>query len=184
MSKDVNNIGNRSSLQKALKDVDKEYISNLWKFSMQVRELDTGRIQSAEEMEDRIQKLFDLCYRTGNMPTYESIAVACGIPSSTFYDMKQGKFEGYKQYSEIIKKAKEQVAMIESAMVRDGKIPSALWIFRAKNYLNMKDSVQVEAISNQSGDIPNQSGVDLAELPEAPTIEAVAEKVAEQVIEK
>lgn len=185
MSKDVNNIGNRSSLQKALKDVDKEYISNLWKFSMQVRELDKGRIQSAEEMEDRIQKLFDLCYRTGNMPTYESIAVACGIPSSTFYDMKQGKFEGYKQYSEIIKKAKEQVAMIESAMVRDGKIPSALWIFRAKNYLNMKDSVQVEAVSNQSGDIPNQSGVNLAELPEAPTaIEGVAEKVAEKVLDQ
>jgi len=48
----------------------------------------------------------------------------------------------------------------------------------------MRDSVQIEAISNQSGDVPNQSGVDLAELPEAPTIEAVAEKVAEQVIEK
>lgn len=75
--------------------------------------------------------------------------------------------------------------MIEAAMVRDGKIPSALWIFRAKNYLNMKDSVQVEAVSNQSGDIPNQSGVNLAELPEAPTaIEGVAEKVAEKVLDQ
>lgn len=69
------------------------------------------------------------------MPTYESIAVACGIPSSTFYDMKNRDFEGYKQYSLIIKKAKEQVAMIEAAMVRDGKIPPSLWIFRSKNYL-------------------------------------------------
>ena len=146
MSKDVNNIGNRTSLQKALKDVDKEYISNLWKFSMQVRALDTGRVKSEEEMEDRIQKLFVLCYQTGNMPTYESIAVACGIPSRTFYDMKQGEYEGYKQYSQIIKKAKEQVAMIEAAMVRDGKIPPSLWIFRSKNYLGMKDSVKVEAI--------------------------------------
>lgn len=181
MSKDVNNIGNRTSLQKALKDVDKEYISNLWKFSMQVRKLDTGRIQSAEEMEDRIQKLFDLCYQTGNMPTYESIAVACGIPSSTFYDMRQGQYDGYKQYSEIIKKAKEQVAMIESAMVRDGKIPSALWIFRAKNYLNMKDSVQVEAVSNQSGDVPNQTGAILENLPEAPDIEVKAEVVESKI---
>lgn len=177
MSKDVNNIGNRTSLQKALKDVDKEYISNLWKFSMQVRALDTGRVKSEEEMEDRIQKLFDLCYQTGNMPTYESIAVACGIPSRTFYDMKQGEYEGYKQYSQIIKKAKEQVAMIEAAMVRDGKIPPSLWIFRSKNYLGMKDSVQVEAISNQSGDVPNQSGVNLEELPEAPAIEGKAEIV-------
>lgn len=48
----------------------------------------------------------------------------------------------------------------------------------------MRDSVQIEAISNQSGDVPNQSGVDLAELPEAPAIESVAEKVAEQVLER
>lgn len=40
----------------------------------------------------------------------------------------------------------------------------------------MRDVQQIEAISNQSGDIPNQSGVDLAELPEAPAIEIEAEK--------
>lgn len=135
MSKDVNNIGNRTSLQKALKDVDKEYISNLWKFSMQVRALNTGRVKSEQEMEDRIQQLFQICYQTGNMPTYESLAVACGIPSRTFYDMKLGNYEGYKEYSRVIKEAKEQIAMIESAMVRDGKIPPSLWQFRAKNYL-------------------------------------------------
>lgn len=172
MSKDVNNIGNRSSLRKALKDVDKEYISNLWKFSMQVRALNTGRVQSADEMRERIQKLFDICFQTSNMPTYESLAVACGIPSSTFYDMKNAKFDGYAQYSVVIKEAKEQIAMIESSMVRDGKIPPSLWQFRAKNYLGMRDVQQIEAISNQSGDIPNQSGVDLEELPEAPAIEA------------
>ena len=75
--------------------------------------------------------------------------------------------------------------MMESNLARDGKIPSALWIFRAKNYLGMRDSVQIEAVSNQSGDIPNQSGVNLAELPEAPTaIEGVAEKVAEKVLDQ
>ena len=135
MSKDVNNIGNRSSIRKAIKDVDKDYISNLWKFSMQVRALNTGRVKSADEMEKRIQQLFEICLQTGNMPTYESLAVACGIPSSTFYDMKSAKFEGYVKYSEVIRDAKEQIAMIESAMVRDGKIPPSLWQFRAKNYL-------------------------------------------------
>lgn len=171
MSKDVNNIGNRSSLQKAIKDVDRDYISNLWKFSMKIRALNIGRVKSAEEMQDRIQKLFEICCETGNMPTYETLAVACGIPSSTFYDMKNAKFDGYAQYSAVIKEAKEQIAMIESAMVRDGKIPPNLWIFRAKNYLNMKDVQQIEAVTNQAGDIPNQSGVELETLPEIPTIE-------------
>ena len=64
MSKNVNNIGNRSSLQKALKDVDKEYVKNLWRFSMQVAALNTHRIQSEEEMEERIQQLFELCAST------------------------------------------------------------------------------------------------------------------------
>lgn len=64
MSKDVNNIGNRSSIQKAIKDVDKDYIKNLWKFSMQVAALNTGRIQNEQQMEDRIQQLFQLCAKT------------------------------------------------------------------------------------------------------------------------
>lgn len=64
MSKDVNNIGNRSSIQKALKDVDKDYIKNLWNFSMQVAALNTGRIQNEQQMEDRIQQLFQLCAKT------------------------------------------------------------------------------------------------------------------------
>lgn len=91
MSKDVNNIGNRTSLQKAIKDVDRDYIKQTWQFALAVDALNTGRIQNEEEMEDRIQKLFDLCSKTGNVPTYESIAVACGIPSRTFYDMKARK---------------------------------------------------------------------------------------------
>lgn len=61
---------------------------------------------------------------------------------------------------------------MESAMAIDGKIPSSVWIFRAKNYMGMREVTQIEAISNQSGDIPNQSGVNLQELPEAPAIEA------------
>ena len=64
MSKDVNNIGNRSSIQKALKNVDKDYIKGLWKFSMQVAALNTHRIQNEQEMEERIQQLFQLCADT------------------------------------------------------------------------------------------------------------------------
>ena len=61
-------------------------------------------------------------------------------------------------------------------MATDGKIPSSVWVFRAKNYLGMRDVQQIEAVSNQAGDVPNQTGVDLQELPEAPAIEVEAEK--------
>ncbi len=181
MSKDVNNIGNRSSLQKALKDVDKEYIKNTWKFALAVNALNVKRVSTPEEMEDRIQQLFDLCSSTGNVPTYESIAVACGIPSRTFYDMRAGQYEGYKQYSQIIKRAKEVVALMESSMVRDGKIPPVLWIFRAKNYLGMKDVQQIEAAVTPTGDVPTNGDDLISALPEAPEekpIEAEAEESA------
>lgn len=135
MSKDVNNIGNRGSVSKAIQDVDLEYRKKKIAFVVQVSKLNTARIGTPEEMEERIDKLFELCIETGNIPSYECIAVACGLPLSTFYDMKNNKFEGYAQYSAIIKKAKDAIAFMESSMANDGKMPSAVWIFRAKNYL-------------------------------------------------
>ena len=135
MSKDVNNIGNRGSVSKAIQDVDLEYRKKKIAFVVQVSKLNTARIETPEEMEERIDKLFELCIETGNIPSYECIAVACGLPLSTFYDMKNNKFEGYAQYSAIIKKAKDAIAFMESSMANDGKMPSAVWIFRAKNYL-------------------------------------------------
>lgn len=181
MSKNNNDISNRASVSKAIQNIDSEYMKKKWQFTRAVDNLNVKRIESEEEMEERIQQLFDLCSQMNEIPTYECIAVACGIPIRTFYDMNKGEFEGYKGYSHIIKRAKQTIAMLESTLARDGKIPSALWIFRAKNYLNMKDNIQVEAVSNQSGDVPNQTGAILENLPEAPEIEAKAEVVESKI---
>lgn len=183
MSRNNNDISKRTSVSKAIQNVDAEYMKKKWAFALAVDKLNVKRIQSEEEMEDRIQQLFNLCSQMNEIPTYEAIAVACGLPLSTFYDMNKGAFEGYKQYSEIIKRAKQTISLIESNLARDGKIPAALWIFRSKNYLGMKDSVQVEAVSNQSGDIPNQTGGILEELPENPETEVVKQVIEGQKIE-
>lgn len=91
MSKDVNNIENRGSIQKTTQDVDVDYKKKKIAFVLQVAKLNTGRVQSPEEMRERLQNMFELCLQTGNLPTYECMAVACGIPISTFYDMKARK---------------------------------------------------------------------------------------------
>ena len=184
MSRNNNDISNRSSVSKAIQNIDGEYMKKKWAFTLAVDKLNVKRIESEEEMEDRIQQLFNLCSQMNEIPTYEAIAVACGLPIRTFYDMNKGEFEGYKQYSQIIKRAKQTISLIESNLARDGKIPSALWIFRAKNYQGMRDNIQIEAVSNQSGDVPNQSGVALEELPEAPNVGTVGEAVVEKVKEK
>lgn len=166
MSKDVNNISNRSSVNKALTNVDLKYKQNKIAFAVAVNRLNVGRIKNEEEMEDRIQQLFDLCKETGNVPSYESLAVACGIPISTFYDMKQGNFKGYEQYSEIIKRAKDTISLMENSLAADGTMPSAVWIFRAKNYQKMKDVQQVEVAPTISGDVPKEEILNA--LPDAP----------------
>ena len=67
--------------------------------------------------------------------------------------------------------------MIEAAMAREGKIPSALWIFRSKNYLGMRDVQVLEAATTNSGDVPNNGDDIVATLPEAPeAIEIESEK--------
>ena len=178
MSKDVNNIGNRGSVQKVIQDVDLAYRQNKIAFAVQVAKLNTGRVKTPEEMKERFEKLFDLCIKTGNLPSYEGLAVACGIPLRTFYDMRAGNYDGYKEYSQVIADVKSVIAFAESSMATDGKIPSSVWMFRAKNYLGMKDVQQIEAVTNQAGDIPNQSGVELETLPEIPTIEGEAVREA------
>ena len=83
---------------------------------------------------------------------------------------------GYKQYSEIIKRAKDTISMMENAMASDGTMPSAVWIFRAKNYQKMKDVQQIEAVAPNQGDVPQNSGDIVATLPEAPDAIEVEKK--------
>ena len=58
-------------------------------------------------------------------------------------------------------------------MVRDGKIPPVLWIFRAKNYLGMKDVQQIEAVTPTNGDVPTNGDDLISALPEAPNEDVI-----------
>lgn len=57
-------VTNKTSVNKALTNVDLKYKQNKIKFALQVNQLNTGRIQSEQEMEDRINQLFELCQKT------------------------------------------------------------------------------------------------------------------------
>lgn len=74
MSKDVNNISNKTSVNKAISNLDLKYRQNKIKFALLVNQLNTGRIQSEQEMEDRIQQLFDLCQKTRE---YTYLRISC-----------------------------------------------------------------------------------------------------------
>ena len=71
------NIGVLNDPNKSLTDVDIEYKRHKLQFCMQVAALNTFRVRTPEEMEERLQKLFELCIQTGDIPNYENLAVAC-----------------------------------------------------------------------------------------------------------
>lgn len=89
MSRNNNDISNRTSVSKAIQNVDENYMKKKWTFTLAVNALNVKRIENEQEMENRIQQLFDLCTTMNEIPTYEAIAVACGLPIRTFYDMNK-----------------------------------------------------------------------------------------------
>lgn len=74
------NINALNDPNKSLTDVDIEYKRHKLQFCMQVAALNVSRVRTPEEMEERLQKLFELCIQTGDIPNYENLAVACRYP--------------------------------------------------------------------------------------------------------
>jgi len=83
---------------------------------------------------------------------------------------------GWEKYSQILKRAKDTISLMENTMAADGQIPSAVWIFRAKNYQKMKDVQEIQAVGVNQGDVPTNADDMVATLPEAPDVIEVDSK--------
>lgn len=150
---------------------DGEFVSRALSLNLKIRELGLrGKPKTPQEMEDRITEYFSLCQQAQLNPTVEGLALAVNYDRRSLFEIGKGTFN--QPFMDIVKEAKDFIAGYDAILAASNKMNSAVYCFRSKNFYGMKDQVQIEAVSNQSGDIPNQSGVDLAELPEAPAIEA------------
>lgn len=154
---------------------DGEFVSRALALNLQIRQLGLrGKPKTPQEMEDRITEYFSLCQQAQLNPTVEGLALAVDYDRRSLFEIGKGTFN--QPFMDIVKNAKDFIAGYDAILAASNKMNSAVYCFRSKNFYGMKDQVQIEAVSNQSGDVPNQSGVDLAELPEAPAIEIEAEK--------
>lgn len=153
---------------------DGEFVSKALRLNINIRNLGkAGKPKTVQEMEDRIDQYFEVCQEAQLNPTVEGLAMAIDYDRRTLFDIQNAKAK--IQFSDTVKRAKDFIANYDAILASSNKMNSAVYCFRSKNFYQMKDSVQIEAVSNQSGDIPNQSGVNLQELPEAPAIEIEAE---------
>lgn len=83
--------------------------------------------------------------KTGAFPTVEGLSAACGVDRGTFNDWKNGRLSSAR--SDMCKKALAILAELDAQLAQSGKIPQVVYIFRAKNFHGMQDSVKVEVES-------------------------------------
>lgn len=92
-------------------DVKKQFT-----FAIAVAKINTGRVQSPEELEQRFEELFQLANDRGIIPTYEHLVLVSGLPKSTYYDYGNENYEHSPnpKFSEVIKKAKSIISACEA----------------------------------------------------------------------
>ena len=128
-------------------------------------------VKSDEEMCDRLNYFFEQCAETQQLPTVEKMANCLGYHRQTLYDWEHGKNHGFSSATaEIIRKAKQTLAAIDADLAQEGKIQPVVYMFRAKNFYNMRDQQEVVLTPNTT----QLSDADVAtiaskydELPEA-----------------
>lgn len=159
---------------------DNEFVGRALALNLKIRDLGLrGKPKTQEEMQDRITEYFTLCQEAQLNPTVEGLALAVDYDRRSLFEISKGTFN--QPFMDIIKNAKDFIANYDAILAASNKMNSAVYCFRSKNFYGMKDTVQVEAVSNQSGDVPNQTGAILENLPEAPDIEVKAEVVESKI---
>lgn len=122
------------------KNEKKEEISRIVGESVQF--FGSPRVRNNVELADRLNEYFDICWRTGQIPTVEDMALALGINRRT---LRQWRIEVERdpERAELCTQAMEVLAAIDAKLVSEGKIPQVTYIFRAKNYFDMHDQTEM-----------------------------------------
>lgn len=113
-----------------------------------IRKLNTSRCTTSQELADRFDKLFELCFQNNFIPTVEALALCSGIDRKTLWQIENGTIHKGDGMRDIVKNAKDMIATMEAELARDGEINSTVYIFRAKNYFGMTDKQEVVVTPN------------------------------------
>lgn len=109
-------------------------------------------VKTDEECAERLDEFFQHIYETGELPTVEKMCLALGVDRRTVYSWEMGTRQGPAR-QQMIKQAKQILAALDAELVQHNKIPQVTYIFRAKNFYDMRDQTDVVvAPQNPLGD--------------------------------
>lgn len=145
---------------------DTEFAAKVMAHGLDVLNLNPNgsKPQSPEELTNRFIAYFDLCTKNQIPPNNEGLALVSGYERKSFYEISQGVFRA--EFTPIIKRAKDYIAMYDATLAQSGKIPSPVYIFRAKNFLGMKDTQDVQITPNVNQNVPEDAEEIIKKLPE------------------
>lgn len=111
---------------------------------MKFREIGMTPVSSDKEIVDRLEKFFNLCWKTSQIPTIEKLCVVMGIDRRELTMLKNGTKRGFSPMTkDLINQAYTLISSVDADLVIKGEINPVLWIFRAKNFYDMVDKQEV-----------------------------------------
>lgn len=116
--------------------------------TMLIKSLNTSRCTTSQELEQRFNDLFEMCFHNNFIPTVEALALCSGIDRRDLWRIETGETHKGDGMCDIIKNAKNFIATLEAELARDGEINPTVYIFRAKNHFGMTDKQEVVVTPN------------------------------------
>lgn len=119
-------------------------------------------VKDDEDFESRTQAYFNRCASRGIKPTWEEFCVAMGTTKASMWDWENGRRGRIN--ADLIKKAREFMAIYDARAVSEGKLNPVTYIFRSKNFYGMKDQQEHILTPNASEAVDAKTLLDEAEL--------------------
>lgn len=144
VQKRTSNGTGTASIQKNFKGTDEDIIAVV---SDAKSLLNMPKVESDEECEQRISGYFQHCIDNSSLPTWEGLALYLGIVRKTLWEWSNGNGCSTVRRN-MVRKAKEALANVDAALASRGKIQPVVYIFRAKNFFDMRDQQDVVITPN------------------------------------
>lgn len=169
IEKDIIKRDNRANMPAVIKDYDPADIKQTIRIMQAFRAMSqAGKALAPDTVRDRFDEYIQYCSQVGFKPTIESLCVALGIDRMTLRNWKNGVGTD-KEKQIVAQQIYEMFAAIDADLAMNNKVYPATYIFRGKNYYDMRDETEVVVTPNNPlGDIVSAEEIaeKYAELPE------------------
>jgi len=142
---------------------------------------DKPKVRDAEDMRERLNLYWAKCQNNGELPSFEGLCVLLGIPVE---DGKRWcKGDGCdKEQQKLMQQALAILEAIDSDLVTKGIIPQGVYIWRSKQYYNMREPTVLHDLAAASPlrSLPSMAEIQRRYLADLPETQALPEKTQKE----